>query len=512
MDRDARRLPEGTRLEADLCIIGAGPAGIALARASERFGISVLLLESGGVESEDWAQALNDGVATGPIYAGLRSTRHRQAGGSAAIWNTAVHGQPGAKYVPLDPVDFDPPTGAAVEGWPIGFKDLEPWYRAAQPLCGLGAFAYDGAAWRHPTLPPIELSGNLLANRVYQLGPARVFTHRYLAEIRAASRIDFCHHGTVCELITDQTGARVTEARVGSQSGATVFARAEVFVLAAGAIENARLLLLTGDDQTPGLGNRGGWVGRCFMEHPRDNGLHLIPASPDLYSVAGFYEAHTAQGGTVIAGRFGLTDEARRTSSLLNASVTLLPCPREPAPATRSAVRLLGRIAGRFAPRPPASEGWTRRADPGRVFDGIRLYVNLEQHPHPDNRLVLGAGRDALGVRKIELHWRWRPEEQAALERLRMVIREAFEGSGLGKVIAQTGMPPDLSAHHHAGTTRMSREARDGVVDPNARVHETENLYVVGSSVFPTVGFANPTLTILALALRLGDHLKTLRR
>lgn len=239
MERDARRLPEGTRLEADLCIIGAGPAGIALARASERSGISVLLLESGGVESEDWAQALNDGVATGPIYAGLRSTRHRQAGGSAAIWNTAVQGQPGAKYVPLDPLDFDPPAGAAVEGWPIGFNDLEPWYRAAQPLCGLGAFAYDGAAWRHPTISPIELSGNLLANRVYQLGPARVFTDRYLAEIRAASRIDFCHHGTVCELITDQTGARVTEARVGSQSGAAVFARARVFVLAAGAVENA---------------------------------------------------------------------------------------------------------------------------------------------------------------------------------------------------------------------------------------------------------------------------------
>ena len=212
---------------------------------------------------------------------------------------------------------------------------LQPWYRTAQSLCGLGAFAYDGAAWRQRTLAPIELPRNLLANRVYQFGPVRVFTDR-LAEIRAASRIDFCHHGTVCELITDETGGRVTEARIGSQSGATVFARAKVFVLSAGAIENARLLLLTADDRTPGLGNRGGWVGRCFMEHPRDHGLHLIPASPDLYSGAGFYEPHTAQGGTVVAGRFGLTDEARRRSSLPNAQS---PCFPACASAARARLR-----------------------------------------------------------------------------------------------------------------------------------------------------------------------------
>ena len=133
--------------------------------------------------------------------------------------------------------------------------------------------------------------------------------------------------------------------------------------------------------------------------------------------------------------------------------------------------------------------------------------MNLEQRPHPDNRITLGSDRDALGMPRPVLHWRWRPDEQVGLQRLRALLVSSFESAGVGRVQVDSRLPTDPNAHHHAGTTRMARDPRHGVVDPDGRVHGTRNLFVCGASVFPTAGFANPTLTIVALALRLADHL-----
>ena len=152
--------------------------------------------------------------------------------------------------------------------------------------------------------------------------------------------------------------------------------------------------------------------------------------------------------------------------------------------------------------------GWSALPDPAVVFEAFQVIVNLEQRPHPENRVVLAGTRDPLGVPRVELQWRWRAEEQAALERLRGALGGWLEDSGLGRVSIQAGARPDPNAHHQAGTTRMHPDPRHGVVDPDGRVHGTDNLYVTGASVFPTAGFANPTLTIVALALRLADHLK----
>jgi choline dehydrogenase-like flavoprotein len=132
----------------------------------------------------------------------------------------------------------------------------------------------------------------------------------------------------------------------------------------------------------------------------------------------------------------------------------------------------------------------------------------LEQRPDPENRVVLARRRDCFGVPRAELHWRWRAEEQAALEKLRTFLAAELETAGLGRVEIRPGQRPDPNAHHHSGTTRMHEDPRYGVVDGDARVHGTDNLYVTGASVFPSAGFANPTLTIVALALRLADHLK----
>ena len=161
--------------------------------------------------------------------------------------------------------------------------------------------------------------------------------------------------------------------------------------------------------------------------------------------------------------------------------------------------------------RPATGYGWSRQRDPAAVYDAFHLLVNLEQRPHPENRIVLSPARDAFGSPRAELHWEWRGEEQVRLELLRAFLARAIEDAGLGTVLIDAALPSDPNAHHHAGTTRMSADPHDGVVDANSRVHGMENLYVSGASVFPTAGFANPVLTIVALALRLADHLWELR-
>jgi len=502
MELDARKISGGTVLEADFCIIGAGPAGIALARELTDRNRSVLILESGGRQPETSLQKLNEGRVVGDPYIGLRRSRCRAIGGAAHLWNTAAAGIQGAKYAPLDPCDLEARADLGREGWPFDYSALEPFYRRAQALCGLGPFQYEGEQWFDANRGGFAL-GEGLTTKIYQFGAADVFTRWYPGEIRAGDNISLCHHATVCGLETDIAGKKIVAARLASSSGSRVRARAKIFVLAAGAIENARLLLLSNAGDSSAPGNRHGWVGRCFMEHMRDYALTLAPRSPELFSAAGFYDAHPAPDGTVVGGRIALAEPAVRNHQLPNASVTLLPRPRIRLPNSRL-VRLLRRLAGRS---PSMGYGWSRVEGLSRRCDAFQLLINFEQHPHPENRVVLAAARDFFGVPRAELYWRWRAEEQAGLEKLRTFLAAGVEAAGLGRVEILRGRKPDPNAHHHAGTTRMHEDPRYGVVDGDGRVHETDNLYVTGASVFPTAGFANPTLTIVALALRLAEHL-----
>jgi choline dehydrogenase-like flavoprotein len=145
--------------------------------------------------------------------------------------------------------------------------------------------------------------------------------------------------------------------------------------------------------------------------------------------------------------------------------------------------------------------------DPSRYFDAFRLLMNLEQQPDPENRITLSAERDALGVPRARLHWSWGAHAQTTLDTVRSIVISELESAALGKVELIGSRTPDPNAHHHAGTTRMARDPHFGVVDSDSLVHGVDNLYVAGASVFPTAGYANPTLTIVALATRLADHL-----
>jgi choline dehydrogenase-like flavoprotein len=146
----------------------------------------------------------------------------------------------------------------------------------------------------------------------------------------------------------------------------------------------------------------------------------------------------------------------------------------------------------------------------------IRLQCRAEQYPEPDSRITLSDQLDALGLRKACIDWHLSELERKTARRMVETVGAEFERLNLGKLELSDWMRPEIEdwrswvkeGNHHSGATRMADDPRQGVVDRNCRVHGIENLYISSSSVFPTTGTANPTFTIIALAIRLADHLK----
>ena len=504
MEQDARELGPGTVVETDVCIVGAGPAGLTLACELLSSPWRVALLESGGHEYDPLVQRLSDGRVVGSPYQGLGRTRHRQVGGSAHLWNTFLEDTPGAKYVPLDPIDFEARSDMPLSGWPFDRAHLDPFYRRAHAVCDLGDFEYEARAWvgaGRTVLPGVDD----LLSRVYRWGRADRFTRTLAGRLAASRRATILHHAT-CRALDAADGRNVAAVQVAGAVGRTFRVASRVFVLAAGAIENARLLLASRAGRSSPAH---GWVGRCFMEHPRDYAIRLIPDRSEVFGRIALYDLHRPREAAWVIGRLALAESALRAHGLPNASVTLLPRPRR-RPWLDAIGSCLGRL-GAPVPRPRSTVayGWSARRGAARRCDALQVLLNVEQRPDPDNRVVLASELDEHGVPKAVLHWRWRDEEQTELRRLRALVAARLPTMGLGRVEVDDELLPDPNAHHHAGTTRLSSDPRHGVVDANGRVHGTENLYVAGASVFPTAGFANPTLTIVALAIRLADHLRS---
>lgn len=492
MELDAQAFTDGTTLDTDVCIVGAGPAGLVLAAELIGQRCDVILLESGAARPEAAILGLNDGDSVGDVYAGLGETRRRGIGGTSAAWNTTVARAPAAKFAPLDAADFEERPDRPYGGWPFGIAELRGDYERAQRICALGAFGYDAARWNETRRSPWPATGPNLVSRVYQLGSRDAFIAPLYAAIVRATNVRLCVHATALAIQPDGSRRRIGGITVGSPGGAPWTVRAKRVVLAAGAVENARMLLLAGNDSP--------WVGRGFMEHPRDRALSLRSRDAALLERSSFYDLWRAANGSWVMGRLALENAALATGEVLNASATLFPRLRPGARRLRAA--LPEPIARRF---PNESHGWSGRWSTRRASNGFTLLLNLEQTPHPENRVTLSQRRDAFGVPLPCLDWRWRDDDQRRLERLRSIVVTELDAIGTITVDPEARLDPN--AHHHSGTTRMHENPMHGVTDRHGRVHAMDNVYVAGASIFPTAGFANPVLTIVALALRLARHL-----
>lgn len=544
---DARTLPTGEIIETEVCIVGAGPAGITLAREFAFADFRVCLLESGGLEFNKNTQSLCEGESVGEDFGILDSQRRRQFGGTANCWEIKIDKNPiGIRHVPLDKIDFEKRDWFPYSGWPFDKSHLDPFYERAQSVCKLGPFAYDAEAWSDTQAPQLPLTGSRVTTTMFQFGPRTAFTQEYRDEINQASNITTYLNANLVDIETNETARTVTRLRVVSLQGNEFWVCAKVFILATGAMENAQLLLLSNKTQKAGLGNQNDLVGRFFIDHPFVDGGMLIPNNRQIFNTTALYDLRQVNNVAVM-GKLTLTEEVMRREKLLNISAMLFPRPKlYQSKAARSFDTLRAAFVNGEVPQDafkhlsniihgldyvvPAvyrrlakqqtffpslgSGGWSYLQANERRFVMFEVLHQTEQAPNPDNRVMLSAQRDRLGRRKVQLHWRcWSDIDICSIKRAQEIISQEIARAGLGQLeVARDGELPQLhspGAHHHMGTTRMHTDPKQGVVNANCQVHGVSNLFITGGSVFPTGGFANPTLTIVALAIRLADHVKT---
>ena len=520
MFTNLNELDDGQILTADICIIGAGPAGISIATTVLEQGTHVCLIESGGLEANDASQALAEGEVVGRPTHDLRTERNRLFGGSTNSWAGAC--------APMSELDFNVRPWLGLDGWPYSYADLEPFYRRAQALFEIGPFDYGSDCWLdggHRCLWP---DPTILENRIWQLSPRTNFGRTFQQQFRESRTIRILLHATATELLADEAVKCVSGVAVRSLSGKQAIVKARSYVLACGGIDNPRLLLLSRRSATNGLGNDHDLVGRYFMQHPHV-GAASITFSGHRSWVKSYKDARV--GGTWIRRRIGMTGEAQRRLGILNSVASIVnrfitdSLTHSQSIGYLATKRLILELArGHIPLQLPSELKKIARDLPGLsagTWQHLRhrtgaLYFMGEQFPNPESRVTLSPSPDALGLAKARVDWRLSPVDKRSIRVMVAAVNSEFRRLNLAAVepdewlLADDVSWPDSlnGGYHHMGTTRMGTHPRNSVVDPDARVHGIDNLYVAGSSIFPTVGCANPTLTLVATSLKLADHLK----
>jgi choline dehydrogenase-like flavoprotein len=507
MHIDARTIENNTLIEGDICIVGAGAAGITLALQFLNSSVKIILLEGGGFDYEPAMQDLYRGKNAGLPYYSLESSRLHYFGGTTGHW---------AGYCSeYDAIDFKKREWVPDSGWPISRSELDPYYQRASRILELQTSLPDANTMKSS----FEFDRNVIRNKMWYFSPPVRFGKKYRDTIINAGNITLYTYANVTNIIANENVFSVRELTVKNLAGKQHRVRAKKFVLACCAIQNARLLLASNTQAKKGLGNDNDLVGRHFMEHLEMNAADLFlprPASLDLYRLQFFY--------TTIRAELALTESRQKELQILNGTVAL-----DPVAITKE--KSGGGEAydnGDTSSDPAASlKGWEEAEkyfESGKYlkekFNRTKQYTfftRMEQSPNPSSRVTLDTVMDALGMPRVVLDWKLTALEKRSYRKLIETIGVACGVTGTGRVRlhewlqdeSDISWPENLAGGwHHMGTTRMHLNSKDGVVNENCKVHGIDNLYIAGSSCFPTAGSANPTYTIVAMTLRLADHLK----
>ena len=516
MHTDARTLANGTVLEGDLCIVGAGPAGITIAREFANTPLKVLLLEGGGFEFDPQMQELYRGEIVGQPYFPLQAAALHYFGGSTGHWAGFC-----STY---DAIDFEKRDWVPHSGWPIRREDLDPFYARAQKVLQLGPYKYEAADWKNGDADrvPLLAESSAFSTKMWQFSPPTRFGTRYRNEIVNAPNIHLYTHANVVEVEANDGLSAVQSVRIRGFDGTEHRARAKRFVLACHTIQNARLLLASNRQARTGLGNAHDLVGRYFMEHFEMPGGDLVLATPEttktkLYAMESLggpprgelaitpaaQREHRILHGTasVEAGNYG--DPVKSTFQFID--TTMMNAMRAWESGGHKGPPPIAVALAATAPRTPGTQRF------------YHLTTRQEQAPNPDSRVTLSTDKDALGMPRAKLDWRVTDLDKRSMRTFYQLLGREMGLTGTGRLRIRDWLLSDdktwpsfiSGGWHHMGTTRMSDDPKHGVVDANCRVHGLANLYIGGAAVYATAGAVNPTLTLVALSLRLADHLKT---
>lgn len=546
---DANKYEAGKIINTDVCIVGAGAAGITLAAECANTGIDVVLVESGGFSVEKKLQALFDGeVAKGSRHPVAVLFRRRVVGGTTSVW--------GGRCVPYDDIDFECRDYMPYSGWPLSRADILPYYVRANPLCDAGIFDYCAsssiAANARDMIPGFS-SNSVNTDGIERFSCPTNFGRLYRPLLKRARNICLVYHATCTAIKLQENGACVEKLVFRNRRGQSIEIFSKKYVLAMGGLETTRLLLSSNDVMQEGVGNDHDKLGRFYMCHLASTAAELRIA-PKINNVIYGYEM--SRDGVYCRRRLALSADAQRRHGVGNMIARFIyPNAANPDhgngilstlflaknllhPEYRGAFSFNDFLRNKsehsktdyrahirnilsdlpqtlaFSQMVVRKRFLARRKLPSVMFqsrtNAYVLDINAEQSPDPNNRITLVNNKDYFGVPKLRIDWRANSTDKHTIRTGLEIMRDEFRRCGCGDLAINEERLENCSplGGHHIGTTRMAASTRDGVVDENCRVHGVSNLYIASSSVFPTSSHANPTLTIVALAIRLADHLK----
>jgi choline dehydrogenase-like flavoprotein len=551
MIEDALEFDADRTLATDVCVVGAGAAGISLALELASRGVHVLLLESGGREAEERTQRLYEGsVADERMHSPPHRYRQRRFGGSTTIW--------GGRCVPFDEIDFEQRSYVDNSGWPFEQAELLPFYVRANRLCEAGEFEYRASAAFQRTLRPLIAgfeSEHFTTDCLERFSCPTDFGARYARRLQESPFVHVLLHSNLTAIRLDSGGTSVQSLLCRTLNQRVITVEASRFVLAMGAIEIARLLLSSRDTHPQGIGNQHGSVGRYYMCHIAGTVGTLI----QNHAVDNVWHGYdVSDEGIFCRRRFALSSQTQRRLQLGN-FIGRLHHPRITDPAHRSAVLSAlqlakGLISYEYGKRLHGEErlsvaGWLGHVrnvivGPGQViafghhmlrdrFLAARKFPSIivrspagrysldfhaEQEPLAASRVTLSEERDEFDMPRVMIDWRYSALDVKTVRESVRLFAQEIERCGIGRFeydpesIESEMLRYGAYGGHHLGTARMGSDVRTSVVDLNCRIHGVDNLYVAGGALFPTSSQANPTLTIVALALRLAEHLQAAAR
>jgi choline dehydrogenase-like flavoprotein len=536
---DGRTLRSGVEKEHDLCVVGSGIAGMLLVMELAQTCKDICIIESGAWKPDDETQSLYELNSIGyPIRKHYQS-RIRYFGGSCNIW--------AGRAMIYNEGDLMPRPWLGSVSWPIDFAELDLYYTAAARYLNLPSYEKLKSETWQAKLSDFEKSlfdsGNFKTNvSLFAKAPARFgYRTKYFKKVRNSPNITVYINSNVVNLELNDSLSHVVSMDVACLNGVRYTIKPIKVVLACGGLENTRILMASDKQMSGGIGNQNGLLGRYYMDHPRAVfGRVKLTKKIKVDHLLGM----PVKGGKMQLG-IALSDNIQAREGLLNNYLSLEPCYSIGSMELyESFVKLMKRLL--------------RKGYSGKRFDfknqemadvpemiylltpkellphfmyytyykysriAKNLFTNLthlsivnysEQEPNIASRVYLNHEKDNLGMPKLVLDWRLSDRSFNSSLRLMHLLDEHFRRCGAGHIeqdLTEIKALPYTDASHHLGTTRMSADEHTGVVDANCRVHGVKNLYVAGSSVFPTAGHANPTLTIAAMSLRLADYLKKL--
>ena len=507
----------------DICVVGGGVVGLVTAWALVQSQLRILVIEAGGLCDELRSQSLYDiSEFTGLKNSGVADGRFRVYGGTGTRWN--------GQLLPLAPAEFAQRELTNNAAWPVEPHELEPYFEKIGELLGLGDTPFDASCYKTLKRQALDFDDDVFSVRFSKGLPWKKRNiGRYLKKtFEKSGNVTVLLHANAVEIVLDENLSLVSAIRIRSYNGREKLITANNYILAAGAIEASRLLLASRNQMPQGVGNRHDNVGRWFMDHICVRAGYIVPSDRKklLQGIRPVYV-----GDVLHTPRFELTETAQLQSRCLKAYVEII-FEAHPDSAFSKLRLLFHEIQRKGVNAMSRSPFWSILREMPDVMAGFVSHTVLglrpipsksthvvslicEQQPRRESRISLADAVDAIGLPKVRVNWLAGEEEKTTLLALGRLFEEQLIKSKSGTIQWFDSFNPRVAAfpaewagyYHHIGGARMSASPIDGVVNSECRVHGVSNLYIVGNAVFPTSGCSNPTLTSMALALRLAAKL-----